>query len=291
MQPIGLPFGPGAGQTGPGLRMLSANLADRNTALERLSTGLRINRGSDDPAGLIASEGLGAALAALEAETRALERSQAVVDTASGALGEISGLLIEAEGLAVQSANTAGLSDAEREALQVELDSIVRSVDRIIGQASFNDQKLLDGRFVVPAGDQTYAVGDLSSSGFGEVVLDPEVPGGASTRVAFSDLKSGGTASLLENPELAQQVIAAARDTVLYEQAALGNLGRNVLGPRLASIATEIETLSASRSLIRDADVAEEASRLIRANIRTEATLFSLSSQLSNQEQVLDLLG
>jgi len=296
MQPIGF----GSGSINAGLRILGQNQADRNTALERLSTGLRINRASDDPAGMISSEALSAALASLEAEGRALERSQAVVNSAEGAISQISGLLIEAEGLAVTAANTAGMSDAERDALQMEMDSILQTVDRIASGAEFNGQKLLTGGFAVPLGDgSSERVAKLDPTSLGEVYdIPPEEleTGGIqvdpdAVLVDLSDVASGGVGSLLTNPELTQRIVTRAREQVNTQLGALGALGKNTIAPRLSSIATQVENLSASRSLIRDADFAEEAARLIRGNIRTEASLAALSAGLSNQERVLDLLG
>lgn len=296
MQPIGIGHSP----VNTGLRILGINQAERNTALERLSTGLRINRGSDDPAGLVSSEAISAALASLEAESRSLDRSQAVVNTAEGAISEISGLLIEAEGLAVTAANTGGMSEAEREALQMEMDSILQTVDRLASTAEFNGQKLLDGTFGVPLGGgfseaiSSMGTGDLGGvfdiepevTETGEVIVDPDA-----VKVNLTDLASGGAGSLLENPALAQRILGRAREQVTEQMGALGSLGRHVIGARQGAIGAQIESLSSARSLIRDADYAEESARLIRSNIRTEATLMAISAGLSNQERVLDLLG
>ncbi len=296
MRPIGVGHSP----VNTGLRILGINQAERNTALERLSTGLRINRASDDPAGLISSEAISAALASLEAEGRALDRSQAVVNTAEGAIAEISGLLIEAEGLAVAAANTAGTSEAEREAMQLELDSIMQTIDRIAGGANFNDQKLLDGSFSVPLGDGTSeTIASLDPTELGEVydieptetetgdiIVDPDA-----VKVKLTDVASGGVGSLLNDPALTQRILTRAREQVGEQLGALGALGKHVIAPKLASIGIQIESLSNARSLIRDADYAEESARLIRGNIKTEATLAAISAGLDNQARVLDLLG
>src|SRR5687767_9682481 len=116
-------------------------------SLQKLATGYRINRGADDPAGLIASEQLRGTLAALEAELRMLERTDHQAATADGALGEVSDMLVEARGLAVANANDAGLSDLEKQANQAQIDSILVSVDRVSRSTSFNGTKLLDGSF------------------------------------------------------------------------------------------------------------------------------------------------
>lgn len=296
MKPIGL----GSGPINTGLRILGQNQADRNTALERLATGLRINRGSDDPAGLVSSEALSAALASLEAEARALDRGQAVVNTAEGAVMEISNLLIEAEGLAVAAANTGATSEAEREALQLEMDSILQTIDRIATGSQFNGQKLLDGSFRVPTGDGLFEViGKMDPGTLGKsYTIEPEeLEGGGfvvdpdAQEVFLGDVGSGRAGSLLENPELAQRILGKAREQVTTQLGALGNISRNVLAPRLSTIGNQVESLSAARSLIRDADFAKEAANLVRGNILTSASLAALSAGLSNQERVLDLLG
>ena len=296
MKPIGI----GSGPVNTGLRILAQNQADRNTALERLSTGLRINRASDDPAGMISSEAISAALASLEAEAKSLDRSQAVINTAEGALSEVSQLLIEAEGLAVSAANTAGTSEAEREAMQLELDSILQTIDRLGNTANFNDQKLFTGQFRVPLGGGAFEViGEFNASSLGEVFdIEPEVLESGeivvdpdAVEVRLSDTASGGAGSLLSNPELTQRILGRAREQVNTQLGELGAIGRNAIAPRLAGIGTQIESLSSARSLIRDADFAEEAAKLVRGNILTQSSLAAISAGLNNQERVLDLLG
>jgi len=126
-------------------RVLRNNNRDLATSLERLSTGLRINRGADDPAGLIASENLRAEKTALSAAISNAERSEQVVNIAEGGLQEISSLLTQLEGLVTSSANDAGLSDEEREANQQQVDSILQTIDRVAGATSFQGNRLLNG--------------------------------------------------------------------------------------------------------------------------------------------------
>ncbi|MEM1423470.1 MAG: flagellin [Planctomycetota bacterium] len=126
-------------------RVLGQNNIALNTSLERLSTGLRINRGKDDPAGLIASENLRSEKVAISAAIKNAERADQVVNIAEGGLNEISALLTEVQSLLTQTANDAGLSDEEREANQLQIDSILQTIDRVAGATSFQGSKLLNG--------------------------------------------------------------------------------------------------------------------------------------------------
>lgn len=130
--------------------MIAQNVLGRNNkslgvALERLSTGLRINRGKDDPAGLIASEALRSEKAGLNAAIGNADRSEQVVNIAEGGLQEVSSLLVELQGLVTTSANTAGLSQEEKEANQLQIDSILQTIDRVSGATEFQGSKLLNG--------------------------------------------------------------------------------------------------------------------------------------------------
>jgi flagellin len=126
-------------------RVLSNNNRTLSVSLERLSTGYRINRGADDPAGLIASENLRAEKSALGQAISNAERAEQVANIAEGGLQEISSLLNELEGLVTATANTAGLSEAEREANQLQIDSILQTIDRVASATSFQGSRLLNG--------------------------------------------------------------------------------------------------------------------------------------------------
>jgi len=118
-------------------RILGQNNDRLSTSLERLSTGLRINRGADDPAGLISSEKLRSEKASITAAIGNAERADQVINIAEGGLQEISSQLIELQSLIGQSANDAGLSTEEKEANQLQIDSIIQSIDTIASQTSF----------------------------------------------------------------------------------------------------------------------------------------------------------
>ena len=146
-------------------RVLGQNNKNLGTALERLSTGLRINRGKDDPAGLIASENLRGDLSSLNSAVTNAERADQVVNIAEGGLQEISSLLTELQGLLTASASSAGLSTEEKEANQLQIDSILQTVDRISGSASFQGIKLLNGNFDYQTTNVDSGVTDFAVNG------------------------------------------------------------------------------------------------------------------------------
>lgn len=118
---------------------------DLELRLQRLSTGLRINRGADDPAGLIVSERLRSEIKAVDQGISNAERASGVISTAEGALAEVSELLTSIKALVVEAANTGAVSSEERAANQLQIDSAINSITRISNTASFAGLKLLDG--------------------------------------------------------------------------------------------------------------------------------------------------
>lgn len=118
---------------------------DLQVRLQRLSTGLRINRGADDPAGLIISERLRSEISGLNQAVDNSSRASSVISTTEGALSEVSDLLSSIRALVVQAANTGAVSDEERKANQLQIDSAIQSITRISNSASFGGLKLLNG--------------------------------------------------------------------------------------------------------------------------------------------------
>src|SRR5215470_8951043 len=116
-----------------------------NDTLQRLSSGLRINSGADDPAGLIASEGLRSEIAGINQAVDNSSRANNVISTAEGALNEVASLLLNVKSLVVQAANSGALSADEIAANQLQVDSAVQSVTRISNTTTFAGLKLLNG--------------------------------------------------------------------------------------------------------------------------------------------------
>ena len=124
---------------------LQASNSDLQEALTRLSTGLRINSGSDDPAGLIASEALRSEITSLGKAISNTRRASQIISTADSALGQVSNLLNDVRGLVVEAANSGALSDDEVAANQLQIDSSLEAINRIAQTTTFQGRKLLDG--------------------------------------------------------------------------------------------------------------------------------------------------
>lgn len=126
-------------------RGLSKSHRSLNETLQRLSSGLRINRGADDPAGLIASENLRSEMSGIAQAIDNSSRASNVIATAEGALSEVAALLLNIKDLVVEAANSGALSPAEIEANQLQIDSAVDSITRISNTTTFAGLKLIDG--------------------------------------------------------------------------------------------------------------------------------------------------
>jgi len=171
-------------------RVLGQQNKTLSTSLERLSTGLRVNRGSDDPAGLIASENLRAEKAAITAAIGNAERADQVVNIAEGGLIEISGLLTELESLVDSSGNDAGLTASEKEANQLQIDSILQTIDRVANSTSFQGIKLLNGTF-------SYNTSGVDTSELSDVTVNAaKIPNGGTVNVTVDTVQSAQTGQI-----------------------------------------------------------------------------------------------
>ncbi|MEM6749209.1 MAG: flagellin [Planctomycetota bacterium] len=145
---------------------LARTNADLSTRLERLATGLQINRGADNPAGLIVSERLRTEIAGIGQSIDNIERASNVIATTEGALAEINKLLVDIKGLAVEAANTGAFSQEEIEANQLQIDSAIESITRIANTTSFAGLKLLNGSLdYIISGQPASAVTDIKVLG------------------------------------------------------------------------------------------------------------------------------
>ena len=236
----------------------------------RLATGRRINSGKDDPAGLIASEGLSAAIRSLEAETKALQRVDSNARIAEGHATELSTLFSDLNVLIISSANQAGMSSAEIAANQMQIDSTVASIQRFAGDANAS----LDGVSLPDGGNA-----EVAALYNGAVAAAVSVQSGGA-----NDLSSG-------NFEAASTAITQAATDIATARGQVGSYQMDVIGPQIRSNRVGIENLSASRSRIVDTDYAEEMSNLNRDKVLVKAGIMVLKIAQQQAATVLDLLA
>src|SRR3954451_12437114 len=144
-------------------RGLASSQKNMNETLQRLSSGLRINRGADDPAGLIASESLRSEINGITQAIDNSSRASNVISTAEGALSEVASLLLNVKDLVVQAANAGALSPDEIKANQLQVDSAVQSITRISNTTTFAGLHLVNGSLdYITSGVNTADVKSLS---------------------------------------------------------------------------------------------------------------------------------
>ncbi|RMF81892.1 MAG: flagellin [Planctomycetota bacterium] len=172
-------------------RVFNAQNRGLSESLTRLSTGLRINTGKDDPAGLIASEALRTEKVAIGAAITNVSRANNVVSTAEGGLDEINKLLTELEDLVDRSANVDGISEDERDANQLQIDAIIDSINRIANSTEFQGKKLLSGEL-------DYTTSGIDTNNFTDVAINSaRVPNGGVRDVIVEVTQSAQLANLI----------------------------------------------------------------------------------------------
>lgn len=246
----------------------------RDTAIERLSSGKRINGAKDDAAGLSITTRMDAKVRGLNQAVRNSNDGISLAQTAEGAAGEISNILVRMRELAVQSANGTSTTE-DRAAIQLEVDALISQVDDIATRTDFNGQSLLDGTADIDI--QTGAdsgevvnitIGDLQSAGLGVDGVDLSTSAGASTALGLLD---------------------TALDTVSTERSNLG-AQQNRLDATINNLTSTVTNLTESSSRIQDADFSVESTKLASAQILSQASTAMLAQANQSQQGVLSLL-
>ena len=173
-------------------------------ALTRLSTGLRINTGKDDPAGLIASENLRSDISSIKKAISNTDRANQVIATADSALGQVSELLNDIRGLVTEAANTGGVSAEQIAANQSQVNSSLEALNRIAQTVTFQGRKLLDGSldFITTAGSGFGTVADLK--------IDQANLGATGQLSVAVDVSAAATTAQLTNGAIAASVAGVA---------------------------------------------------------------------------------
>ncbi len=259
-------------------RNLYNSTVNFNKSMEKLSSGLRINRAADDAAGLAISEGLKSDIRALEQASRNASDGISMVQTAEGALDEVSNILLRMKELAEQSL-TGTLSDTERGYLDAEYTALTGEIDRIANSTEFNGIKLLDGT----GGTVSIQVG-IATETWDSIDVD------VSTDRDSTTLGTGTAIDTAANAATAMGEIDTAIETVSSARADFGAV-QNRLESSIRNIQNTAENLSAANSRIRDVDVASETSKLTSYQILQQAGVSVLAQSNMTTGLALSLLG
>jgi len=173
-------------------------------SLTRLSTGLKINTGEDDPSGLIAANNLKSQQAGINQAIANAQQANNVIGTAAGGLTEVSSLLTELQSLVSQTANSGGLSSTQISANQQQVDSILSTINRVAGSTQFAGKQLLNGNYA-------YTTSSAATSAFASIQVNAaQLPAGKTTAVVVQVSNSATTAQLLYANAGATSTLAAA---------------------------------------------------------------------------------
>lgn len=259
-------------------RQLGANTANTNKAIEKLSSGLRINRAGDDAAGLAISEKMRGQIRGLDMASKNAQDGISLIQTAEGALNETHSILQRVRELSVQSSNDTNTDD-DRAELQKEVTELLNEVTRISTDTEFNTKKLLTGaasgiqgavfHIGANAGQKIeLSIGDMGSSALGISGVDISTQTGANTAITTLD---------------------AAIKSVSSERAKLG-ANQNRLEHTINNLGTTSENLSAAESRVRDVDMAKEMMNQTKNNILAQASQAMLAQANQQPQAVLQLL-
>jgi flagellin len=256
----------------------SSRVANRmqSQAMERLSSGKRINSAKDDAAGLAVATRMQAASRGFTQAIRNANDGISLAQTADSAAGSVSDILVRMRDLAMQ-ASTGTLSDADRGLVQKEVTALISQIGDIVGQTTFNGNKLLDGSvaagFDIQTGINTgenvnITIGKLDATTLGVNALSVATAGGATGALATLD---------------------TAITTVAGERANLG-AQQNRLEAAVDNLTSRVTNLDESRSRIEDADFSAESTKLAAAQILSQASTAMLAQANQSAQGVMNLL-
>ena len=267
-----------------------------NSAMEKLSTGMRINYAKDDAAGQAISTRLSAEVQGLQMASRNAADAQSMIDTAEGALQETHNVLLRMRELAVQSANGT-LTDGDRAHTDAEFNQLVEEVTRIANNTTWAGKKLLDGSVdgAVASGSDparpglSFQIGEGANQTINVAIADMSASAlGTATGTTGVDLTTAG----LDSVNNAQTAIISIDNAIDSVSTARGGMG--AVSNRLSSTMSNLDqiavNLSASQGRIQDADFAQETGNLAKNQILQQAATAMIAQANASKSSVLTLV-
>ncbi len=279
---------------------MSAMFAQRTTGLvdrrvqgniEKLSSGMRINRAGDDASGLAVSEKMRSQIRGLNQASRNASNGISFIQATEGYLQETQDILQRIRELSVQAAN--GIySSEDRMQIQVEISQLVAEVDRIASHAQFNNMNMLTGRFARDTGENVVTASMYFHIG-ANMDQNMRVYIGTMTAQSLGIRDAAQEIITLETPELANQVIGVVDGALMRVNQQRADLGayQNRMELAVEGIDIAAENLQAAESLIRDVDMAAEVVDFVRNQILMQSGTAMLAQANMQTQTVLQLLG
>jgi flagellin len=259
-------------------RQMGVNLNNAAKSMEKLSSGLRINRAGDDAAGLAISEKMRSQVRGLEQASRNAQDGISLIQTAEGGLDEVHNILQRMRELAVQSSNDTNVDTLDRESLDAEFAQLAEEVGRIKDTTQFNKQNVLD--------DSVASINLQVGANDGELItLDL-------TQVDLTAIHAAASGATIATHTDSQTAI----DTIETQIAAVSG-GRSYLGAMqnrlehtIKNLDNSAENMQAAESRIRDVDMAKEMMNFTKNNILNQASQAMLAQANQQPQAVLQLL-
>ncbi len=249
------------------------------SAMERLSTGKRINSAKDDAAGMAIATSMTAQVRGMNQAIRNSNDGIALAQTAEGSLNEVTNMLQRVRELAVQSSSGTYQDTTDRAYMQAEVDELTAQIDQVITNTEFNGVKLFDSStatVTVQAGANTADTIDLAMADLTSLAAS----GGAAGSYDVSTATAANT--LLDAVDTELDSINSARSTL--------GAGQNRLESAVNNLTNTVTNLADARSRIEDTDYSAETTALAKAQILSQASTAMLSQANQSQQNVLSLL-
>lgn len=271
-------------------RLLKIRDAEVGKNIEKLSSGMKINRGGDDASGLAVSEKLRAQVKGLNQASKNISNAVSFIQTTEGYLSETQDILHRMRELAVQSAN--GIyTEEDRMQIQVEVSQLVDEVNRIASHAQFNGMDLLQGKFAEETGENT-----ITGSMWFQVGANID----QRERVYIKTMTAGAlgletqqnTPVTIGSPDSANQVIGVVDDALQIVSKQRADLGAYQNRFEMAAKGVDIaaENMTAAESLLRDTNMASEMVQYVKNQILTQSSTAMLAQANTKPQGVLGLL-
>ncbi|QIW81544.1 flagellin Hag [Bacillus tequilensis] len=276
------------------LNRLGSNNGASQKNMEKLSSGLRINRAGDDAAGLAISEKMRGQIRGLEMASKNSQDGISLIQTAEGALTETHAILQRMRELTVQAGNTGTQDDTDTQALQDEMDSLIEEIGGqdaskgIADRTQFNGKNLLDGSFSEASGKKlTFQIGANGGQQLSVNIESMKAADLGSDAIKIKDIKVTDFTTNSFDDQLA--AIDKATNQVSAQRAKLGAV-QNRLEHTINNLSASGENLTAAESRIRDVDMAKEMSEFTKNNILSQASQAMLAQANQQPQNVLQLL-